>query len=711
MSTIGASMTDVRTPRLDARLHARLCAVAARLRRFVLVEGLCGVVGFLVLAGVFQFVVDYASRGMRWSMRAALLAVILLVAARLVWLYVWRPLRVHIGPADIAHLVERRFPHLASSLISAVRFAAGEVGAAAVNSRTLMAAVVAGAGQRAGEVDFDVVIDARRARRSTAVAGGLLLAVLTGGLLAPDMARLWWQRSVLLQDVPWPRRTRLVVENRDGTLFGARGDDVVIHATAEGVQPREVEMQYRTVSGAQGREAMVTVGNPGSYRYRYTFKNAQEDLTFSLRGGDDRTEEFTLRLLERPRVVETALEVTPPGYTRLEKLTLGDGQRAVQVLKGATVAIRVRTNKPVVTAVLRAGDNDAALALEDGERLVARVSPAETTTYHFHLVDEVGLENRHPVRFSIRVLRDDPPIARLKLRGAGEMVTTEALLPIEVEFADTHGLAEVALAYERLPQGGAMQPVALNGFAPHATHFATSVNWAVAESGAVAGERLIFRARAADFDDVSGPNEAQSPEVALRVVTRDEMLAELARREQEARMDFERMVDAQEQVRGGLLSALDRYERSGDTAALAAEVGALERRQRSLAASVNIIRQGFERILEEMKVNQLDTSDERERLGNGIIAPLGQLARRDMVVAADTQRLWGRDGAPEVAARVDPQQAEIVTKMRAVLATMIQWEGYQEVVNLLRDIVRLQGELNAETKKAFESEGGDVFDD
>lgn len=706
-----ASMPNTRTPPLEARLDARLRVVAARLRRYVLVEGLSGVVAFLLLAGVFQFVVDYASRGVRWSMRAALLAVILLIAVRLLWLHVWRPLRVHIGPADIAHLVERRFPQLSSSLISAVRFAAGEVGAASANSPALMAAVVAGAGQRVGETDFDVVVDARRARRSAAGTGGLLLVALAACLLAPDMARLWWQRSVLLQDVSWPRRTRLVVESRDGTLFGARGDDVIIHASAEGVQPREVEMLFSTASGARGREAMVTVGNPGSYRYRYTFKNAQEDLTFSLRGGDDRTEEYTLRLLERPRVVETALEVSPPAYTRLPTLKLGDGQRAAQVLKGATVAIRVRTNKPVVSATLRAGDNEVAPSVEDGDRLLARVSPTETTTYHFHLVDEVGLEDRHPARFSIRVLRDDPPIARLKMRGAGEMVTPEAVLPIELEFADTHGLAEVALTYERLPQGGAMQSIGLSGFAPHATHFATSVNWVVAESGAAAGERLIFRARAADFDDVSGPNEAQSPEVPLRVVTRDELLAELARREQEARMDFERIVDAQEQVRGGLLSALDRYERSGDTAALAAEVGPLERRQRSLAASVNIIRQQFERILEEMRVNQLDTREERERLGDGIIAPLAQLARREMVIAADTQRQWGRDGSSEVAARVDPQQAEIVTQMRSVLATMIQWEGYQEVVNLLRDIVRLQGELNVETKKAFESEGGDVFDD
>ncbi len=49
--------------------------------------------------------------------------------------------------------------------------------------------------------------------------------------------------------------------------------------------------------------------------------------------------------------------------------------------------------------------------------------------------------------------------------------------------------------------------------------------------------------------------------------------------------------------------------------------------------------------------------------------------------------------------------------MRQVLANMIQWEGYQEVVSLFRDIIRLQQELKAETEATVERQGSDVFDD
>ena len=710
-------MVDDRSPPsanavLDAHLVSRLKGVSARLRRFLLLDGAAVVLGFLLVACLVQLSLDYGLRGLRWSMRLALLLVIAALALRLLWTRVLAPLRLKITPTDVAHLIERRFPHFSSLLVSAVRFAAGEVGSAASNSPALAASAMSRVTDAARDAEFQSVLDGRRSVRAAALVSAGLAACLLGATLRPDVARLWFARNVLLQEVEWPRRTQLVVEAKDGVLFGARGDDVVIHAFAEGVQPREVDIRFTTASGDAGRETMVTVGNPGAYRYRYTFKNAQENLTFSLRGGDDETTLYSLHLLERPRVVESRVTLTAPAYARIPEVTLGDGQRSAQVLSGTQAVIWLRTNKPVVSAKLLAGDQLVAEAVPDGAGYRLAMSLNQTQTLSAALVDDAGLEDRQPTRFSFRVVKDDPPSARLKLPGVGEMVTPEAIIPFALEFSDAYGLAAAELLVEVSREGFGERSIDLADFAPHATTYATSVSWPVAAEGVLPGERLAFRARASDFDDVSGPNVAQSPAITLRVVTRDELLAELARREQESRMDFERLVDAQEQLRGALLSLLDEFQR-GVTApdSLAAALAALERRQRSLTGSVHVISQQFERILGELRVNQLDTTDERERLSGGIIEPLTKLTKRDMPRAADTLRQWSRDAGAETAALIDPQQAQIVQEMRAVLATMLQWEGYHEVVTLLRDIVRLQSELNTETRQAAEQEADDVFDE
>ena len=129
----------------------------------------------------------------------------------------------------------------------------------------------------------------------------------------------------------------------------------------------------------------------------------------------------------------------------------------------------------------------------DGERFRAQVSPEKTHTYHFLLEDQVGLENRNPVRFSIRVLVDEPPRARMKLPGVGDMITDQAVLPFELEFADTYGLATAELAgrvgepccdEEEEEAASASLPSASSAF-DHPAHPASSVEPGVSYYGVV----------------------------------------------------------------------------------------------------------------------------------------------------------------------------------------------------------------------------------
>ncbi len=728
MTQLSASYHQESSPALDSATDHRLRGVIARLRRFVLIEGVAWVMVSLFIASVLQFVVDYSTRGLQWSMRAAILAIIVIVVARVAWKRLIVPLRMDIGIAEVARLIERRYPELASLLITAVRFAAGDVGASASNSPQLVSSVIHKAGSRMAKVDFDVVINPQRAKKSGAMIAAVMLVSMGSLMISPETVGLWFSRNILLQNIEWPRRTTLMVDLQDGKLIGARGDDLVVEATAIGSQPRVVEFFYETKSGQRGRETMLTIGSEGSYRYRYTLKNAQENFTFYLEGGDHTTESFDAQLIDRPSVRHTRIHIVPPAYTKMDPVKLGDGQRAAQILPGSVVTIEMETNKPVERATLMADRDviaqatglsaatDSATA-EDSEIVSKQYSvtftPTKTLTYHFALKDHYGLDNRRPVRFSLRLIKDDSPLVRLKLPGVGEMITPDAILPIEVEFSDTYGLASAELVYQVLREASVESLIDLPTFKASATRFESSVTWPVAAAAPVAGERLSLLARATDFDSVSGPNVTQTPETTLRVVTREELMAELGRREQEYRMDFERLIDAQEQLRGQLLTIIGRSNTPGakENENLAADLAPLERRQRNIASSVNVIRQQFEQILLELRVNQLATHEVEKRLGERIVEPLTKLSKRDLVAAADTIRQWSRNLQAETASKIDPQQVGVVAQMREILKNMIQWEGYQEVVNMLRDIVRLQNDLSDETKKALEDQAKDIFDD
>ncbi len=489
------------------------------------------------------------------------------------------PLRSPMGRSQMANLVERRYPHLASSLISAVQFSMGQVGAAESNSREMVRAVVAGAGARATGLDFDAVLDSKRQQQ----ACHALLAVgalITLGVFLPQQLRVGVQRNLLLSNVEWPRRTKLIVNSDAGEIIAARGDDVEIEASAEGVQPRSVEIFYTTADGEQARESMFTVGSAGDYRYRFTVKAVEQDFAFYLEGGDDRTKLIQVRLVDRPQVVAATITVTPPAYSGLKEFKLGEGQRATEALPGSRIRLAVTTNKPVASATLMSGTERIVTAAIDEYECAAEFDVQKSTTLHFALEDETGLANRRPVRFSVRARKDDAPRVRLILPGVGDMVTPEAVLPMEISVRDTYGIADVMLRYQLLREGEKERFIDLPTFDAGSKSFFSTVNWPLSAAAAQPGDRLSIQAEAGDYDDVSGPNQARSAEHTIRVVTRDELLAELARREQEYRQSFERILDNQEQVRGRLLSVQSSVD--ADSSSTIAALADLERRNAAL---------------------------------------------------------------------------------------------------------------------------------
>lgn len=694
---------------LDESLSRRLAGLARRLRGYLVMQGVARLAAFLVLAALLQFALDYGLRGMRWSMRATLLAVLIFLGFVIVWRRILSPLLLRIYPADIARLVERKFPQLSSMLISAVRFASGEVGSPETNSPELMATVVRRAPQAAQQLDFDRVLSPRSPRRSAIVLVFAFALAAGAAIASPEKTRLWFARNVLLHNTPWPKHTRLIVDLPNGELVGARGDDLVITARHEGLVPDEVEIFYTTISGEDGRQTMSAVGRDEALQYRFVFKNAREEFTFYLTGGDDSTEPYRVRLLERPRVESAEIRVTPPPYARIEPFVVGGAGRSAQVLPGSAVSITIHPNKPLVSATLMAGDKPVVSA-EGSNAFTATFKATATATYYFALRDEVGLEDKNPARFSIRLLKDDPPQARLRAPGVGEMVAPTAVLPLELQASDTYGLAHVVLHYQLTRESTQDGRIELSNFKPQMTTYSETLSWPLSSTEPAPGDRLSIRGSATDFDDVSGPKTTETTELTARIVTPDELLAELARREHEFRMDFERLIDAQEQLRGRLLSMMDSAESGGANAEFLTGVSGLERRQRGIAGSVNVIRQQFEQVLTELRINQLTTPQIEQRLGGLIVEPLAELARRDLALAGDAIRAWSRDASRETAGQIDAQQVVLLAKLRGILAHMIQWQGYQEAVTMLRDILRMQEELKTETKNRLREEGKGVFE-
>ena len=104
-------------------------------------------------------------------------------------------------------------------------------------------------------------------------------------------------------------------------------------------------------------------------------------------------------------------------------------------------------------------------------RWTVSLKPERSQTLHFQLLDGDGLTNKRPVRFAVRMLKDKPPRVGMKVPGAGDMVTTEAVLPIELDMADDYGLAQAELVYQIKREGELEHVLELKNFSPGASQF------------------------------------------------------------------------------------------------------------------------------------------------------------------------------------------------------------------------------------------------
>jgi len=215
------------------------------------------------------------------------------------------------------------------------------------------------------------------------------------------------------------------------------------------------------------------------------------------------------------------------------------------------------------------------------------------------------------------------------------------------------------------------------------------------------------------------PKRGKSTVFSLKVVSPQDLRSELLRREAEQRMEFERLLKEQsdllvetEAALAGLDPQAENLDRSDYT-----QLAAAEKNQRLLAGqSGGVVRQ-FMRVRREVINNRLEEEGGplQSRLQLRIIDPIQQLVQDAMPAAAnriDTARKPATSAEDRVAALTDAvnQQREIVNTMEQILENMVKMEGYQQAINLVREMLETQKNIEERTARELESEIEDIFD-
>jgi hypothetical protein len=582
-------------------------------------------------------------------------------------------------------------------------------------SPSMVATAVARANQSLAAVEFPAFLNPRRRRLVVQAIAATLLLSLGLIILSPSSARLWAARMFAGSNQPWPQRTFLeVVGLEDGpSMRVPRGEAFVLRVAARqgSVAPDSVSVRWRQ-AGAEPVAVLLT--KFGANDFRYDFPALQSDATVELAGGDDVVGPFTVRPVDRPRIV--SLQLTSRHPTEKKSQThhfSGDDAGDLSFLPLTNLELTFTANTPVAEVQLTSGTKTPSAAnvrrISDRQFAVAWEHSAATQLQ----IELTGAEARltsAPTNVAIGLKTDKPPRTTLGFSGVRQRITALATVPLVAEARDDFGVESVDLrikteiaesedatklkttATTRPLYGPATQPDQARELEVH-----QSLLFKVPELQLQPGHLLTFTAVATD-NCYPQPQSSASRQAVFHVVRPEELFKEILIRQQSERAKFRRQAQEAKSIRQELESSL--------TPEAVVQLG---RRHRTMQREVSRVQAALTDSLTEMKLNVLGNSDAYQLMESGVLSPMKAMEAELMVPQRDAFDVLRAADAQAISA-AQSREDQIIIRMEEILKQMAQWDSFIDVLNQLNEIIRLENQVQQGTNALKKRQTEGVFD-
>lgn len=761
---------------LDPRLASLLDSLRQRVRRYVVWDSVLAILAVVLVAFWVGLALDYlpvqlGGTEMPRLARTLLLLIVgvavLAIIVRMLHGRLQRPL-----PDDsLALLVERHHPSLGGRLVTAVQLnEPGRDGDS--HSPKLLSEVHSQAAAAIDEVDPNRVFRWEPLVRKALIAGPLAIGVLVLIVASPQSFARAASRLTLLSDEPWPRRAELqmvgvelpfvsatddesqapeLIEFTDRTIRLPKGSNgtLRIRAKAEDAElPVICTVYYRTDSGTRGQSNMRRVGRVIDGYQAFILdgpplSGLSESLTLDVRGLDDRLDDYRVEAVQPPALTEMKLAVRYPDYLRSD----GSGeidieteyQSGLRLREGSDVTLVASSSVPLGDAdfVLKndiGTDESAQLQYSDDRRQVQLTLPdfSAATTVSIVPKDADGISAQAPYRYFLGVVLDEAPELEMRLKGIGTAVTPVAKIPIEAVATDDYGVD--ALNISLTPSNDDLDPAeiktaittpALSRDGEAMTEMDLRDLVADGELPEIKpGGAISLIGEATDRYDLGDEHFTRSEVFRLQIVTPEQLLALLERRELALRARLEQTINETRNLRDTLdllrrrgfeqPAQIDESERTRlqQVRRLRVQQGGLQANKTS--EELSGIAASLDDILREMLNNRVDSVDRRERIGMGVRDPLKQIVEgplqtlRDQIKEIESSVGDPQVGVEKTAAAVQTSE-EVLLELTAVLEKMLDLESYNEILDIVRELIEDQDKLLDETKEERKKRVLDLF--
>ena len=690
---------------------------------------------------------------MDFAQRIIMLVVMVAVAIYFFCTKVIKPLLTRMSDDALIYQVEQKNEGAGEQILASLQLARQTDFAATGTSPQLVDATIQSGVAKAEAIDFGKTLDQTQHKKDLGVLGGgaILLAVLAIGILATQFMGTWFSRNIMLTNRQWPQPTYLEIDGAvDGKMvlpLGSKHKQIVTITDDSAVTDVEVRLE---VEGSSGNRTIYPMKRTGKLdgRERVFELNVTNEFRFRASSANGVTTDWIdVDYVEPPAIVDLKLEVTMPLYTGLDPEQLvGNGPHGV--LEGSLLSITAKTNKRLQSAKLVAGGVETDISIPAGGARSFEIAvpgsdqsePLAGGDYELKLADESGLENLRRSKFAITIKEDKAPKLRADLLGISGLVTPQATVPVSFQAIDDYGLNQMFFDCRWRVGDEETETVKQINFdgLPEERPAVSSKDVGVLQLETLPlqpGMNLRMTVSAEDTRPVE-PNISASQEFLLRVVSQEELRADLLRREIEQRKAFEQIYQAQMELTAEIEAvaasdpqpnaSIEKFHSQRE-----AKMISMVRSQKGVGTSIDRIANRFEEFLVEVKNNRLDEAENElmpsqrieKRFDEKIIRPIRRLDQDLISVATrnmdNCRRVEREQNELDVAVnQTIVVQREVLESMKKILDAMNNSETFQEILNEMLEVKRTTDsigdgidKIKANQTITDETEAGGIFDE
>lgn len=531
-----ASRPDAHYQHLPPPVRTKLARLARRIVHEQWLRGLCWLVGTLAVLlpaqGLWDWLVDLPV-----AARAALLAVDLLIAGGLAWVFWFAPRLPSLE--ECALRVERHFTDLRSALISAVQFSPRP-------PEPIVRVLLEQVEKRTADKSFDDVAPRTVLRRHAWVAGSLLaLQVVLFPLTQPASGILF--RRLLLGNQALPATTTLVSVTGDAEVIA--GEEIRIEARASGRLPLAGRLEVQR-PGAPLAELPMVRSTAAPDTYTAVIQNTQESFTYRVQVKRAFSPWHTIQVVRPPALASVGFTQRYPGYTGKAPATMEPGNLALYA--GSRLAITATATKPLRAAYLVMPGREPLPLPVTGENVQGELPVPATGLDSFSLAleDADGVPSRNDTRFRVRIVPDEPPRIDWAPGGAERRaLLVEARPRLAFSVSDDFQVTSVELVAFVSPE---MREIRIPLHIPRPAP-GYAFDEVIEQPGALlpweGGAIISYWIEARDNNNVTGPGVGRSSIREWTLFTREQKREEMQKQLREEARRVKELADRQQKLR------------------------------------------------------------------------------------------------------------------------------------------------------------------